>query len=153
MAKDSGVQDQWIFPTLRNGLTAMEKRLVIAKVLKTSTLAMFKTHTYSFGGKYYLQVKGGPIGLKSTCCIARLVMLLWDDQLMVAMMKLNISTVSEAGYMDDVRLFLRGVRLERSRGLEEGRGRGWNDIIAENHSSTEGCDERDMWMVGFNHGK
>ena len=64
MAKDVGAQDQWIFPTLRNGLTAMEKRLLIAKVLKTSVLAMFRTHTYSFGGKYFLQVKGGPIGLR-----------------------------------------------------------------------------------------
>ena len=52
MAKDSGVKDQWQFPTLRNGLRAKEKRLVIAKVLKTSALAMFKTQTYSFGGKY-----------------------------------------------------------------------------------------------------
>ena len=111
MAQDSGVQDQWEFPTLRNGLTATEKRLVIAKVLKTSILAIFKTHTYSFGGKYFVQVKGGPIGLRSTCCIARLVMLWWDDQLMVALMKLNIKTASGARYMDDVRLFLRGIRL------------------------------------------
>ena len=49
--------------------------------------------------------------MTSTCCIARLVMLWWDDKLMVAMMKLNIITVSGARYMDDVRLFLRGVRL------------------------------------------
>ena len=54
MAKDSGVQDQWICPTLRNGLTAKNNILVIAMVLETSTLAMFKTHKYSFGGKYYL---------------------------------------------------------------------------------------------------
>ena len=81
---------------MKNGLTTMEKRLVIAKVLKTSILAMFKTHTYSFGGKYYLQVKGGPIGLRSTCCIARLVMLWWDDMLMVALMKLNIKTAAGA---------------------------------------------------------
>ena len=30
-------------------MTAQEKRLVIAKVLKKSVLAIFKTHTYSFG--------------------------------------------------------------------------------------------------------
>ena len=111
MAQDTGVQDQWEFPTLRNGLTATEKRLVIAKVLKTSVLAIFKTHTYSFGGRYFHQVKGGPIGLRSTCCIARLVMLWWDDQLMVALMNLNMKTISGARYMDDVRLFLRGVKL------------------------------------------
>ena len=111
LAKDTGVQDQWEFPTLRNGLTATEKRLVIAKVLKTSVLAIFKTHTYSFGGKFFHQIKVGPIGLRSTCCIARLVMLWWDDQLVVALMRNNIQMVSGARYMDNVRLFLRGVRL------------------------------------------
>ena len=111
LAKDVGAQDQGIFPTLRNGLTGMEKRLLIAKVLKTSVLAMFRTHTYSFGGKYFLQVKGGPIGLRSTCCIARLVMLWWDDKLTVALMKLNIQIAAGARYMDDVRMFLRSIRL------------------------------------------
>ena len=94
-------------------MTAVEKRLVIAKVLKTSVLAMFRTHTYSFGGKYFLQVKGGPIGLRSTCCIARLVILWWDDKLTVAMMKINIQIAAGARYMDDVRMFLRSIRLGR----------------------------------------
>ena len=92
-------------------MTATEKRLIIAKVLKTSVLAIFKTHTYSFGGKFFHQIKVGPIGLRSTCCIAILVMLWWDDQLVVALMRNNIQMVSGARYMDDVRLFLRGVRL------------------------------------------
>ena len=43
--------------------------------------------------------------------MARLVMLWWDDKLMVAMMKLNIMTAAGARYMDDVRMFLRGIRL------------------------------------------
>ena len=68
------------------------KRRDLDKVMKTSVLAIFKTHTYSFGGKFYHQLKGGPIGLRSTCCIARLVMLWWDDRLMVAMMKLKDET-------------------------------------------------------------
>ena len=111
LAKDSGCQDQWEFPALGNGLTDVEKRLVVAKVMKTSVLAIFKTHTYSFGGKYFHQTKGGPIGLRSTCCIARLVMLWWDDQLTVALMKYNISTISGARYMDDIRVWLHGIRL------------------------------------------
>ena len=49
MARDSGSQDQWEFPAIRNGLTDQEKRLVLDKVMKTSVLAIFKTHTYSFG--------------------------------------------------------------------------------------------------------
>ena len=38
-------------------------------------------------------------------------MLWWDDQLVVAMMKINIEIVAGARYMDDVRIFLRGIRL------------------------------------------
>ena len=38
-------------------------------------------------------------------------MLWWNDQLMVALMKLNIKTASGARYVDDVRIFLRGIRL------------------------------------------
>ena len=56
-------------------------------------------------------MKGGPIGLRSTCCIARLVMLWWDDELTVALTRLNIITVSGARYMDDVRIWLHAIRL------------------------------------------
>ena len=56
-------------------------------------------------------MKGGPIGLRSTCCIARLVMLWWDDQLVVALTRLNVKIVSRARYMDDIRNWLRAIRL------------------------------------------
>ena len=56
-------------------------------------------------------MKGEPIGLHSTCCIARLVMMWWDDQLVVAMTKLNIKMVKGARYMDDIRIWLHAIRL------------------------------------------
>ena len=111
MGRESGGQDQLEFPPLKNGLTELEKRLVMAKVMKTAVLALFKTHTYSFGEKFFLQMKGGPIGLRSTCCIARLVMLWWDDQLTVALEKMSIKTIAGARYMDDIRLWLHAIRL------------------------------------------
>ena len=111
MGKDSGGQDQWEFPALRNGLTGLQKKLVMAKVMKTAVLAIFKTHTYSFGGRFYHQQRGGPIGLRSTCCIARLVMLWWDDELVLAMEKMNIKMVAGARYMDDIRVWLHAIRL------------------------------------------
>ena len=77
LSKDTGNQDQWEFPNLDNGLTKKEKQLVKAKVMKTVVLTIFKTHTYSFDQRFYLQQEGGPIGLSSTCCVARLVMLRW----------------------------------------------------------------------------
>ena len=75
----TGDQEQWEFPDVE--LTALEKRMIIARVMHTAVMALFRKHTYTFGGKYYLQKQGGPIGLRSTCCIARIVMLWWDKQL------------------------------------------------------------------------
>ena len=55
MSGDSDSQDQWKFPPLgKNGLTALEKRMLTAQVLQKSVLAIFQTHTYSFARKYFL---------------------------------------------------------------------------------------------------
>ena len=111
MSRDTGDQEQWCFPALGNGLTELEKRLVMAKVMRTAVLTIFKTHTYHFGEKYYLQEEGGPIGLRSTCSIARLVMLWWDDQLVVALESRNIKMISGARFMDDARVWLQAIRM------------------------------------------
>ena len=102
MSKD---QDQWDFPFFRNGLTEHEKKLVLAKVMKTSVIAIFKTHIFIWwkilppGERWTYR----PIGLRSTCCIVRLVMMWWDDQLVVALTRLNIKMISVARYMDGIR--------------------------------------------------
>ena len=47
MSPDTGSQDQWEFPNLRNGLTKTEKRMVSAQVMQKAVLASFQTHTSS----------------------------------------------------------------------------------------------------------
>ena len=37
-------------------------RMVIAMVVQKAVQAIFKTNTYSFSNKYFLQMKGGPTG-------------------------------------------------------------------------------------------
>ena len=106
-----GDQDQWEFPPLHGGLTKREKRLIVAKVMHTAVLTLFKTHCYTFGGKYYLQKQGGPIGLRSTCCIARITMIWWDRQLLELLRASNISLEECQRYMDDIRLWCYSVRL------------------------------------------
>ena len=78
--------------------------MVIATVMQKNVLALFKTHTYSFSQKYFLQMKGGPIGLRSTCCVARLVMLWWDQKFLEAVENANLRIIDCARYMDDVRV-------------------------------------------------
>ena len=111
LGPETGSQDQWKFPSLRNGLTEVEKRMVVAMVVQKAVLAIFKTHTYSFSKKYFLQMKGGPIGLRSTCCVARLVMLWWDEKFLEVVESANMKVVDCARYMDDVRVWLRAIRL------------------------------------------
>ena len=79
--------------------------MIVAQVAQKSVLAIFKTHTYRFASKFYLQRKGGPIGLHSTCCISRLVMLWWDQEFLDVVKRSNVKI------MDDVRVWLRSIRL------------------------------------------
>ena len=72
MGRERGDTEQWRFPSVT--LTAREKLLVVAEVIKICTEEMFKNHLYTFGGKIFKQKKGGQIGLRGTCAIARLTM-------------------------------------------------------------------------------
>ena len=63
MGPEVGNQDQWAYPP-NVKLTTREKRMVVATVMKIAVLVLFRTHVYEFGGKFYLQRKGGPIGLR-----------------------------------------------------------------------------------------
>ena len=110
MGPNSRDQEQWSFPpNIR--LTSREKRMIVATVMKIAVLVLFRTHVYEFGGKFFLQKKGGPIGLRSTCCIARIVMLWWDEKLLSVVAKNNLTLRQKARYMDDIRLWLNSVRL------------------------------------------
>ena len=104
MGAEVGDQEQWKFPMVT--LTGWEKKLLVATVMRIAVLMFFRTHKYSFGGRFFLQKSGGPIGFRSTCSIARLVMLWWDEELMELLVKNNIITNSEDRYMDDIRIWL-----------------------------------------------
>ena len=105
---DRGDQEQWVFPNVK--LSMEEKRMVVATVIQLATEAMFRYHFYEFGGKRYQQMGGGPIGLRGTCTLARLVMQIfdgrWVDKLSSSGLKLNLYT----RYMDDGRLFCHPIK-------------------------------------------
>ena len=52
-------------------LTEYKKRLIVATVVKISVLV--NTHVYTWNGETYLQKAGGPIMLRSTCAVTRVV--------------------------------------------------------------------------------
>ena len=109
LGAERGDQEQWVFPKVE--LTKREKRMIVATVMKIAVLVLFRSHVYTFGGKFYLQKRGGPIGLRSTCAIARIVMLDWDDRWLAMVDRNNIKLVDKARYMDDLRAWLYAIKL------------------------------------------
>ena len=71
---------------------------------------MFSTHLYSFGGRCYKQKEGGPIGLRSTCALARVVMGRWDSKWNKMVNKNNLVVEDNGRYVDDARVYLYPVR-------------------------------------------
>ena len=75
-------------------------------------ICIIKTYIYHFrwDGGANLELKGGPIWLRSTCCVARIIMLFWDHQFEKTLMENNICLTDGSRYMDDVRLVLEALR-------------------------------------------
>ena len=65
---------------------------------------MMISHLFQWDGKIFLQRQGGPIGLRSTCAVARITMMQWDGKLAELLEASNIRLEMGARYMDDVRL-------------------------------------------------
>ena len=110
MGPEVGDQQQWVLPP-KMRLTTREKRMIVVTVMKIAVLVLFRTHVYEFGGKFFLQKRGGPIGLRSTCAIARIVMLWRDEKLLSLVASNNLTLKQKARYMDDIQLWLHSVRL------------------------------------------
>ena len=97
-----GDTEQWVFPEGVT-LTDRERKMTVATVIKIGVEKMMNTHIYTFGDKFYLQKKGGPIGLRSTCAAARVVMSAWDVKWQQRVMDVNICLEDALRYMDDSR--------------------------------------------------
>ena len=102
--RETGDQEQWIFSNVV--FTKEEEEQLIIEVLKIAVRALFTKHFYTFGGRVFKQSKGGPIGLRATCAIARAIMQLFDIKWEEKLQKLAIQIWLNTRYMDDGRTFL-----------------------------------------------
>ena len=100
-ARDVGDTEQWVFP--RVTLTDMDKLEILGTVLAIATTSLFSHHFYSFGGAKFRQREGGPIGLRGTCAIARLLMQIFDVKWEGILRELCINIWLNSRYMDDGR--------------------------------------------------
>ena len=71
---------------------------------------MFNHHFYSFGGRMFHQEGGGPIGLRATCSITRIVMQLYDGKWMKRMTELGVTIWLLSRYMDDARVLMPEIK-------------------------------------------
>ena len=108
LGRERGDQEQWEFPTVT--LTEEDKRGLLENVIKVATRTMFEKHFYSFGGKKFNQKGGGPIGLRGTCAVARLIMQIFDVKWGAALERAGLTVHLMSRYMDDCRTFLPPVR-------------------------------------------
>ena len=67
---------------------------------------MFKKHFYTFGGRTYHQSEGGPIGLRGTCAVARIIMQIFDRKWGELLSDLRVRVWENVRYMDDARTLL-----------------------------------------------
>ena len=82
-------------------MTEQEKRVIMSEVMRLAVEIMFSTHVYSFGGHCYKQKEGGPIGLRSTLVLARVVMGRWDIKWKERMNDCNLEVEDEGRFVDD----------------------------------------------------
>ena len=87
-----------------------EAKMIVATVVEIGIILTMGTHLYTFNGVTYLQLVGGPIGLRLMPALANLIMCYFDralrELLTRELNKLNLSF----RYVDDSRFGLRPIR-------------------------------------------
>ena len=84
--------------------------MIVAKMVQIAVITMMNTHLYEFNGVVFLQQAGGPIGLRATCAVARIVMNYWDACWMELLRDQNLTSEEQDRYMDDVRVFMLSLK-------------------------------------------
>ena len=75
------IVERWWYPTPPEKLTKEQKKLVMACVVEQMVRVVFNTHYYEWEGQFYKQIFGGPIGLRATGPVARILMDWWAEQI------------------------------------------------------------------------
>ena len=129
-------EERFLHPNIE--LTKDEEINMFATALEIAVKFMFKHHVYSFGGKTYCQTDSGPIGLRITMAVARLVMGEWGEKMKAILTDADIKIFLSGLFVDDCRYLTSslpdGVRWsqeesDRARGSQvESEGVSWIQV-------------------------
>ena len=81
----------------------IEAKKIIATVMEVVVNLAFATYVYEFCGRYFIQLDGGPIGLRSTASLASLIMKIWDTAWLNLLKREMIEVLLYFCYVDDIR--------------------------------------------------
>ena len=84
-------------------LTDVEEKMLIGTVVEIAIKILFNNFTYKFGGRYYHQKGGGPIGVRATGAAAQIVMEDWGAKYRSLLEAAGIQIFLLSGYVDDGR--------------------------------------------------
>ena len=87
-----------------------EQKNIVASLLEVGVIIAMGTHMYSFNGVTYIQLLGGPIGLRLTAALANLVMSFFDMALKKLFAREKIKTPLSFRYVDDSRFGMKPIR-------------------------------------------
>ena len=82
---------------------------IVAAVLEIGVIVTMGTHLYSFCGKTFVQLVGGPIGLRLTAALANLIMCFFDRSLRQLLTRELIKINLSFRFVDDSRYGLRPI--------------------------------------------
>ena len=86
-----------------------EKKRIFAFVVERFVKLFCETQTYTWRGKFFLQLTGLPIGPRGTSAVARVTMNFLDALFISKLKELNIETLLKLRYIDDLRVIMRRI--------------------------------------------
>ena len=99
-------QSKWDHSNPPENLDEVQKRRLLATAVGIAVRTVFEHHTYSFGGIRYRQVLGGPIGLRLTSLVARIVMDSWAAGFLSKLDINGFKVWAFIKYVDDVNIVI-----------------------------------------------
>ena len=102
-------ESNWTWPC--NKATKREIKKLVAIALEIVIKFFFENFIYTFGGEYYMQGFGGPIGARLTMAVSRLVMQSWYEKYRKILKDSDIQELLGGIYVDDGRAIVRKLQL------------------------------------------
>ena len=84
-----------------NTPTQAQKKKIFSMAIAYGCKMVMSNHVYAVGDEFFLQARGGPIGLTLTGVLARVFMMSWDKRYVRAVMFAGLTLKMYGRYVDD----------------------------------------------------